>query len=325
MTAVQQQERTQIIGAIVNPGDATVTVTKSGMAGSPLAITVAVVALDTASIVAGKMAAAMNLDAAFSAVCHAYAISDYLYVLVLTAAANDDTMNIAYANGTCTGLTDDATSDAFAIGDSGAIVYGYTTLAAIKNVKRITSTDATDDGVIENMIEAASRYIDHETQRRFHNGAADETRTYTAPNGERLYVDDLLTVTTLKTDDDGDRTYESTWAATDYDLLPENASTDGQPYTYIQITPDGDYTFPSQRKGVQIVGRFGYCATGSHPVDIEQACIDIVVNLYNRRYGVGQNGVGSDTATITGAGVVITPHDVPESAWKTIKYYRRFN
>ena len=57
-------------------------------------------------------------------------------------------------------------------------------------------------------------------------------------------MDDLLSVTTLKTDEDGDRTYEITWATTDYDLMPYNATLESQaqPYSHLQTTPDGDYT-----------------------------------------------------------------------------------
>ena len=90
-----------------------------------------------------------------------------------------------------------------------AIVHGYATLAEVKADKRITSTDATDDGFLEDLVEAASRWIDRQTGRRFWStvsDSTDETRTYTPANGIRVYTDDILAITTIKTDEDSDRT-----------------------------------------------------------------------------------------------------------------------
>jgi predicted secreted protein len=108
---IQQVDSTPIVGAITGSGNATVTVTKSGMTGSPLAISVAVLNGDSVDTACTKMAAAMNLTANFSAVLEASANGSTLIVRAKTAAANDATMNVAYTNGTCTGLTPDATSD----------------------------------------------------------------------------------------------------------------------------------------------------------------------------------------------------------------------
>lgn len=199
-----------------------------------------------------------------------------------------------------------------------AIVFGYATLAEVKASKRIASTNAGDDEFIEQLVEAASRYIDNVTGRRFYTTTADETRTFTADGGV-VYPGDLLSITTLKTDDDGDRTYEVTWATTDYDLLPENAALDGRPYVSIEPSPQGRYGFPTQRKGVQIAGKFGFCATASRPDDINLACLMIVTTAYQNRFGNGSEGV----ATITGAGVVITPKDIPAGAVEIINRYRR--
>ncbi len=199
-----------------------------------------------------------------------------------------------------------------------AIVNGYATLAEVKDSKRIVSVSATDDAFIEGLVEAASRYIDNATGRRFYTTTADETRTFTADGGV-VYPGDLLSITTLKTDDDGDRTYETTWTTADYDLLPENAALDGRPYVSIEPAPDGDYGFPTQRKGVQIVGKFGYCALANRPDDINLACTMIVITAYLSRYGNNSEGA----ATITAAGVVITPRDIPAGAVEIINKYQR--
>lgn len=136
--------------------------------------------------------------------------------------------------------------------------------------RRISVADTDDDAELERIITAVSREIDNYCGRRFY--AASETRYYTASHPCRLTVDDLLAVTTLATDGDGDRTYEDTWAVTDFDLTPDNAALDGRPYWAIETAPAGDYSFPvGVRKGVKIVGSIGYSATT--PPVVEDACL----------------------------------------------------
>ena len=83
-------------------------------------------------------------------------------------------------------------------------------------------SDTTDDAVLDRIIEAVSREIDGYCGRWFY--PIVQTRYYRGLAASRVLVDDLLSVTTLKADDDGDRTYGTTWATTDYDLLPFNAA-----------------------------------------------------------------------------------------------------
>lgn len=146
----------------------------------------------------------------------------------------------------------------------------YCTLAELKQLRGIT--DADDDAQLEIIIEAISRKIDAECWRRFYS--ANETRYYTATDSTYLEVDDITTVDTLKTDDDADRTYGTTWQTTDYDLEPYNATLDGEPYTGIRVTPNGNYGFPTVNKGVQIKGNFGYIASGGTvPPEIQAATL----------------------------------------------------
>lgn len=200
-----------------------------------------------------------------------------------------------------------------------AITNGYATLAELKAMlsEATMVTNTGDDAVMEDIIEAASRHIDNETRRRFYSTSADETRYYSTNNPGRVFIDDLLTITSLKTDEDLDRTYETTWASDDYDLCPDNALLNGEPYTWIEVSPLGDYTFPKQRKAIQVIGTFGFSTAA--PDDIKQACLAISVSLYQSRRGMGVEGV----AQVTGAGVVITPRDVPQMAQKIIDFRRK--
>jgi len=100
-----------IVGTITGNGNATFTMTMAGMTGSPLATSVAVLQNDTPDTVATKAVTALNAVANFNAKCVASCSGANLYITALLAAANDATMNMAYTNGTCAGLTPDATSD----------------------------------------------------------------------------------------------------------------------------------------------------------------------------------------------------------------------
>jgi hypothetical protein len=154
-----------------------------------------------------------------------------------------------------------------------AITNGYATLQQVKDHLKLT--DTADDSLIERSITAASRMLDQEYRTRWYTTTSDETRYYTADDSSILWLkEDLLSVTTLATDEDGDRTYETTWEATDFDLLPFNASLDTEPYTHIETTPEGSYSFPtSVSKGVKIVGKFGFCTAANCPADVNMACI----------------------------------------------------
>jgi hypothetical protein len=157
-----------------------------------------------------------------------------------------------------------------------AITNGYCTLAELRARLGITdASDLADDSILEATIEAASRAIDSFTGRQFY--ATSATRYFSAEDADCLFIPDLLTVTTLKTDGDGDRTFETTWATTDYDLLPFNDS----PKTRIELAPNGNNTFPTHAKGVEIVGSWGYSSTT--PDMINEACLIQAARLYKRK------------------------------------------
>lgn len=110
-SGVAQVETAAIVGTISGTGDATFTLTSAIVTGSPLAITVPVVAADTPTVVAAKAAVVLNATAAVSTHFTASSLVADLILTAKKAAANDATLNIAYTNGTCAGLTPDATSN----------------------------------------------------------------------------------------------------------------------------------------------------------------------------------------------------------------------
>lgn len=160
------------------------------------------------------------------------------------------------------------------------ITNGYTDLVTIKS--ELAIVDAIDDAIIEAKIEAASRAIDDLCGRVFYQEIA-QTRYYTAEDYDTLFVDDLISVTTLATDISGARTYDLVWNVTDYDMEPYNAALRGKPYLYLRRQYWSQHFFPTLRKGVKIVGTFGWPAV---PPQVATACRIQSARLLKRKDAV---------------------------------------
>jgi len=156
-----------------------------------------------------------------------------------------------------------------------AITNGYATLAEIKTWLGITGS--TDDTRLELAIEAASRAIDMECSRQFY--ATTATRYFKATAPLRVDLDDdLLAITSISTDTTGLRTY-SALLVSDYELEPDVA-----PYRQVYIAPGSSRSFPlDERRGVQVIGDWGYCATGSQPQAINRACLLLATRYFKRK------------------------------------------
>lgn len=181
----------------------------------------------------------------------------------------------------------------------------YATVAELQahiDASGAVSWAAADDANMETALAAASRWIDERLDTRFYG--ASETRYYTADWYDLLFIDDLVSLTTLKTDDDDDGVYETTWDSGDYRLEPRNAALKNRPYRAIRRKDGGDYSFPVKvDDGVQIVGVFGYSTDA--PAPIKQATLLLAHRLWMRKdaiFGVaGTPGLGVTVvqATIT--------------------------
>ena len=162
----------------------------------------------------------------------------------------------------------------------------YASLAELKHRIGLGQNQTSDDGLFEDLLSGACRAIDVWTGGRFY--ATTETRYFTPIDGYCLRVDDLLSIaTSLKTDEDGDRTYEVTWAAaTDYFLEPVNAPLLLRPYTRIEVdSVNGDHRFPvGVRRGVQIIGSWGYCS--ATPAPVKEAALRLAGRLYKMKDSV---------------------------------------
>ena len=111
-----------------------------------------------------------------------------------------------------------------------------------------------------------SRLVDRYCNRHFFELSA--TRKFDGAGTASLLLPDLISIDAsgLKTDDNKDRTFEVTWAATDYLLLPSNAdpATAGNPlshpYNAIEVDLDAGTKseFALGRQTVQVAGKWGW-------------------------------------------------------------------
>jgi hypothetical protein len=165
-------------------------------------------------------------------------------------------------------------------------VNGYATLAEVKAAARIT--DNIDDSLLETAIESSSRDIDAYTERVFFNtGATAVTRIYIPENIYLLETDDIISVTSIKSDTTGEGGFDQTWATTDYQLEPLNGLAGGIATPFTRVRAVGDYLWPiyeprdinAGQASVQIVARFGFA---SIPTAIKQATILSSLRAYKR-------------------------------------------
>jgi hypothetical protein len=276
-------------------------------------------------------------------------------------------------------------------------INGYTTLAVWKNWKasagQTLASETTDDGVINEIIEGVSRYIDDETARTFYPRV--QSRVFDAPRGTKndqvLWLDDdLLEIISVTNGDD------SAVSSSDYNTFPFNdypkswlkfkqavstiweVDSNGNSEGVVAVNAfwgmhrdyatrawstggtinDADFTAIKTTLAVQTGEGSGFAVdtlikvedeimritsvstddltvfrgeNGSTAAthddkttiyiwnvqhDIRTAAIQIATNFYQRRRGENVSGV----ATITAAGVVISPRDVPDPAQRIIDF-----
>lgn len=156
-------------------------------------------------------------------------------------------------------------------------------------------TDTTEDGTLERLITRASRAVDRFCFRE-PGGFAAQTLTKYLDVAKRsdgrdrasLAVPPLISVTTLKTDEDGDGVFEVTWTAlTDYILYPLNDT----PKTEIRVNAAaGRYTFPLGQRRVEIVGSWGEAAAAPEPI---AEAVDLQVNRWRWRLRAPEGVAGN--------------------------------
>jgi hypothetical protein len=182
-----------------------------------------------------------------------------------------------------------------------AVVNGYVTRDEVKTWLSLDPDDLDElDELIEAAINATSRYFDKRCRRHFYQRT--EARRFEATDAYTLdlgHYNDLVSVTTLKTDEDGDGTFEVTWDPTERELKPTrvNAAPEAKPYRSVHAI---GRRFPyamavgERTERIEISGTWGWPEV---PVDIHQAAKIQVARIVKRReapegiVGLNQFGV----------------------------------
>lgn len=156
----------------------------------------------------------------------------------------------------------------------------YVELEEFKLTANLTGSTYADTDIRTALI-AASRGIDNALGRRFYPDAdANQVRYYTPTTDCTVEIDDLLTLTSLLADYDGDGTFEQTWTQnTDFLLEPLNAVADGFPFDTIRRHPRGAYYFSPYPRSLKLTGKFGWAAA---PEAIKQLTTLVAARLVKR-------------------------------------------
>jgi hypothetical protein len=174
-----------------------------------------------------------------------------------------------------------------------ALTNSYCTVAQLRTHLGDSGSSLSTD-LLERAINATSRGVDKYTGRRFWQDSSVQVCTYRPDDPYVAWVDDISTTTGLvvKTDTTGDGTYATTWASTDYQLEPLNASAQDAAYCWWRIVAIDRYTFPAadRRPTLQVTAKFGWPAT---PDEVTEATILRAAALFKRSEAVfGVAGFG---------------------------------
>jgi hypothetical protein len=164
------------------------------------------------------------------------------------------------------------------------ITNGYATLSEVKAAARIA--DTIDDALLELSIEASSREIDGACERVFYSSGT-AVRTYIPTDLFLLETDDIVSVSTIKSDSTGEGGFDLTWDDTDYQLEPLNGLAGGIVTPATRIRAIGSKLWPiyeprdinSGQASVQITGVFGFATV---PSAIKQATILMALRQFKR-------------------------------------------
>lgn len=152
------------------------------------------------------------------------------------------------------------------------------------------------DGIVDDAIEEACRAIDAHCGQFFYS-AASSAKVFDPFDSTTLYLPPVQSVTTLKTDEDDDGTYETTWASTDFQTYPLNGWSGGiTGHPVFLINAIGDYTFPTTNgvPSVQVTGAWGWAAV---PAPVKSAAITLASAIVFKSSSpagvVGQDAFGT--------------------------------
>lgn len=156
-----------------------------------------------------------------------------------------------------------------ALGDS------YATLPELK-ARYTEILGSAEDAALTNALAVASRGIEHVCGRQFNKTDTPSARVFHPETQCWTRVHDFHTTSGLivATDGGGDGTYETVWAATDYQLEPLNGIEGGESgWPYYSLRAVGGRQFPCNRRAsLQVTAQWGWTAV---PAGVKEACLAV--------------------------------------------------
>lgn len=171
----------------------------------------------------------------------------------------------------------------------------YVTASGLLATIGVTSPSAQQTADATAAVNAATTAIDNLCQRRgtttrdgfAADADANQVRYYSPACWDRLDIDDLVTLTSLQTRDDGvdidtNDGGANTWTQNkDFSLEDLNAAAEGWPFTVIRVNPAGSFTFNVvYPRSVKVTGKFGWPST---PQPIIDACTLVSERVYKMK------------------------------------------
>lgn len=162
----------------------------------------------------------------------------------------------------------------------------YCPIEALKSRIGLATTHTTTNFELHAACFSASRWVEQYCDRHFYR-TTSQVRTFEPWDWRCLTLpafNDLVSVTSLKADTSGDGSYATTWATTDYQLLPYNPAAAPEQRPYDELRAIASNTFPwwsnwstRRRDTVQITGIWGWPKV---PVAVKQAAAIIATDLF---------------------------------------------
>lgn len=144
-------------------------------------------------------------------------------------------------------------------------------------------TDLVDDAVISDALVAASSAVDKYCKTHFWQTTVGTNRVFDSCDSWQLRINDAAAITAVATDKDMDGTFETVWAAGDFQLLPLNPDAAPETLPFNAIRAVGAQTFPSptRRLGlIRVTGTWGWPAV---PKSVFEATLLVTNRLQKRR------------------------------------------
>jgi hypothetical protein len=187
-----------------------------------------------------------------------------------------------------TGTASDIQPGTWTVNPAATLNQLYTSVEEVKD--RLKITDTQSDLQLTLAVQGAAEAVEGYCGRFFYQRPA-ETRTFQPYDIWMLPIDDLVSVTALNVDFDGDGVFETAWVKdVDYELIvgPEqfNQAAFGikRPFTVIRVINVGGggrffpFTWPFSRLDrVQIIGTWGWPQV---PAGVKQASMQLATELF---------------------------------------------